>query len=119
MIDFRSDDDAGLEAAFDQARRHSPVPSADLLARIEADARTAQNAARSVPVAAPRRTGVRALLPAFGGWVGLAGLATSVVVGIGIGVWQPIELNLGTDQAEVDILDELLFLTFEDILAEG
>lgn len=119
MSDFRTDDDMGLEVVFAAGRRHAPQPSDDLLARIEADALSEQAAFLERPAPAPTRSGVQSLLPAFGGWLGLSGLAASVVIGIGIGIWQPVDLGLGATQAEVDTLDEPYFFSFEDALAEG
>jgi len=119
MNDFRSDDDFDLDAVFKAAQRQAPKPTVDLLARIEADALSAQEEIQKARAAIPRRSGFRGLLPAFGGWLGMAGLAASVVIGIGIGFWQPVDLGLGTSQAGADVLEEPFFLSFEDALAEG
>jgi hypothetical protein len=119
MSDFRTDDDMELDAVFAAGRRHAPQPSDDLLAKIEADALSEQAAFLDVPMQAPRRTGLQSLLPVFGGWLGLSGLAASVVIGIGIGVWQPVDFGIGTTQAGVDTQDEPYFFSFEDALAEG
>ena len=119
MSDFRTEDDMDLGAMFEAGRRHAPRPSDSLLARIEAEALTEQAEFQEPRRAVPVRSGLRSLFPAFGGWPGFAGLAASLVIGIGIGFWQPTELGLGTTLAGSDAFDEELFFNFEDALAEG
>ena len=119
MSDYRTDDEMDLDAMFAAGRRHAPQPSGELLARIEADALSAQTdyLEPAEPTSAP--SGFRSILPAFGGWLGMSGLAASVVIGVGIGFWQPVDLGLGNSLAESETFDEQFFFNFEDALAEG
>jgi hypothetical protein len=85
-------DDAMLDDFFAAGRAEAPVPSADLLARISADA--AAQAARNAPARQPRRRrGLFATISeAIGGWPALAGLASAAAAGVWIGVAQPTAL---------------------------
>lgn len=85
----------GLLAA---ARGRAAEPSADLLARVLADAYALQPAAPMAPVTArpaprPRWAGLLAL---FGGGAGLAGLVTAGVAGLMIGLLQPAPVSAFT-----------------------
>ncbi len=101
--------DHDLEAFFQAARDESPDPSADLMARILADAYDVQDqhtaetiltAADPVVTTAPR--GVMAsILRAIGGWPALAGLATATVAGVWIGYNPPAVF----DTLTLDLLD--------------
>lgn len=80
-------DDDELGAFFDAGRGAAPAPSAALMARIMADAEAVQGA--GAPVVSPRR-GRGALgraLAALGGWIAVAGLATSAFAGVGVGYY--------------------------------
>jgi len=79
MNDF--DDDA-LEGLFAAARANPPQVSADLQARVLADAQA------HMPKA-PRQPWHRALWQILGGAAGLSGLATAAAVGVWIGVAPP------------------------------
>lgn len=93
--------DDELEGLFAAARAQTPVPSADLMARILADAE-----AQAVPEPAPAtggRTGGRpvrptrgfwaALVAGLGGWPVLAGMATATVAGVWLGFATPEALD--------------------------
>jgi hypothetical protein len=91
---FRDDEMAGL---FEAARNRAPLPSADLIARILADAE-AQAAPEPVPAAKARRAppapGFWATLVAgLGGWPVLAGMATATVAGVWLGFPAPEVLD--------------------------
>lgn len=82
------DDDAALEALFAAARNRAPEPSADLLARVlaQAEAVQAEQVARRPKAPAARRGGAwRGLLDLIGGWGGVGGLAAAGVTGLWIG----------------------------------
>jgi len=84
-----------LDGLLAAARSHAPQPSADLLARVLADAYALQPAA---PVAARRvpRPRWAGLLALFGGGAGLAGLMTAGVAGLMIGLLQPAPVSAFT-----------------------
>ena len=83
-----SDDDAFLAQVFADARSDAPLPSADLLARIEADA------ARLQPLAQPVRARAEpGLGEKLGRWVGRLALPSGLVAAGLTGVW--IGLSFG------------------------
>ena len=87
--------DEGLEALFRAARAETPEPSADLMARIMADA-DAEIAARTRPVDGARRArpGLwAALIGAIGGWPALASMATAAAAGVWLGFASPDQIN--------------------------
>ncbi|KDB02229.1 hypothetical protein U879_18340 [Defluviimonas sp. 20V17] len=94
----RSDAMAELDSFFRAARTSAPVPSADLTARILADAAAAQPRARTQEATARRAWGKRwrglrrLYLPALGGPGVIAGLAGAIVAGAWIGFLQPAPL---------------------------
>ncbi|WP_176556120.1 dihydroorotate dehydrogenase [Rubellimicrobium rubrum] len=82
-----------LEARFAEARDLEPRPSADLMARLAADAlrempRPITNATRL----APGRMRWRDWITALGGWPAVGGLATATAVGVWIGATAPAGL---------------------------
>ncbi|MEJ1990610.1 MAG: dihydroorotate dehydrogenase [Maritimibacter sp.] len=94
------DDDMLNEAALDDlfraARAEAPMPSADLLARVMADAEAeiaAQPAPLPVRQAAPRKSHLRSLLEGLGGWPAVAGMITASVVGLSMGFVSPDQVN--------------------------
>lgn len=92
----RSEAMAELDGFFRAARMNAPVPSADLTARILADAAKAQPRIRAKGAAVRRASGWwrgrRLFLPALGGPGVIAGLAGAVVAGAWIGFLQPAPL---------------------------
>tara|TARA_R100000322_G_scaffold153547_2_gene112009 strand:+ start:628 stop:990 length:363 start_codon:yes stop_codon:yes gene_type:complete len=79
---------------FAAGRETAPLPSADLLNRIAADAEVVDGArAASVAARPPRRGVFAAMTDAIGGWPALAGMATAAVAGVWIGVAQPVALT--------------------------
>lgn len=83
-------DDEALEAMFAAARSAAAEPSADLLARVLADAEAVQDGRAALatgPVAAPRGGGGiwASILAALGGWGGAGGLAAAGLAGLWIG----------------------------------
>jgi len=93
------DKDIGLEAYFEAGRAATPVPSADLIGRIMADAQ-AQMAPAIAPTetSAPRPGLFASLIEAIGGWPTLAGMATAGIVGVWVGFSQPAGLDMVAEQ---------------------
>mgnify|MGYP000091341386 CR=1 FL=1 len=91
MTDDKRLTDAELDSLFAEAAKTGPVPSADLLARVMADADDVVDAravAQIAPTAKPRGW-LAALLAPIGGWPAMAGLATATVAGVWIGYSPP------------------------------
>lgn len=76
----------GLEAAFDAARSSQPAPSADLMARVLADAQAVQAEQRMAPSARAPRGVLQQFLEAMGGWPAVAGLSAAGVAGVWLGL---------------------------------
>lgn len=98
MTTTQPDGDRALDALFATARQEPPVPSADLLARVLADAEAVQAARQSTrqaaqvprsprpaPMAARLGGAWRGLLDAVGGWGGVGGLVAAGAAGLWIG----------------------------------
>lgn len=78
-------DDEFLDALFVQARTDTQTaPSAELMARVLADAEMQQPEAAKVSVA-PRPGFVAQIIGVLGGWRPMAGLAAATVAGVWIG----------------------------------
>lgn len=115
-------DDLDLDGLFAQAAARDPIPSAALLARIEADALREQPrpvaAAPAAPAVRPRPVwGLGALLAdVLGGGRALAGLSLAAASGLWIGVAQPTALSpvteylTGTSTASLELLPSDLSL---------
>lgn len=73
-----------LEALFAEARAEAP-PEA-LMARVLADAETAQGACVVTPV---RRGWLSGVISALGGWPGASGVALAGVAGVMVGFYAP------------------------------
>ena len=83
-----TDDDAGLEALFADAR--GDAPGEGLMARVLADASAVQaEAAVVTPVAPARRGWFAGLVESFGGWGALSGATAAGVMGLAIGLYAP------------------------------
>lgn len=109
--------DRDLDNLLDMAARTRPAPSPGLMDRVLADALAEQPqlTARAVP---PRRTGwLGRLAGAFGGGPVLAGVCSSVVLGLMVGYLNPTTLDYltgGLTGAEaVDLFPSTDFLTTE------
>ena len=87
--------DVDLEDLFAQLRAAAPLPSATLLARINADALAEQAVLSGVlPRArATARSRLAAWVAALGGRVALGGLAAATLAGIWIGIAQPAPIS--------------------------
>ena len=112
---MRTDDLDDLLALAAQAR---PEPSPALVARVLEDARTAQP--QPHPRAAPpRRAGAfRRLAEAFGGLPVLAGLCSTVILGVAVGYMNPTMADYLTGGLTAsDTLD--LFPTADALTTEG
>lgn len=79
-----------LEQIFAEARAEAPLPPADLLARIEADAARVQPGPGAVAgpqsAAAPGAAVGQRLMAWLGQWVMPAGLASAALAGLWIGI---------------------------------
>lgn len=84
-----------LDDLFAAARRREADPSADLLARILADAEMAR--VPPVPASPPRRSWRRILGVMLGGVGATAGMASAALAGVWIGFAQPEALSLITE----------------------
>jgi len=87
--------DFELDDLFETARNTAPVPSADLVARMMADADAELSAnARAKSSSVPVKRGLFAgILTGIGGWPAVAGLATATVAGVMIGAATPDTLD--------------------------
>jgi anti-sigma-K factor RskA len=100
------------------ARSEAPLPSGDLLARIEAQALAEQ------PVAGPRSRPEpvwRQVLAVLGGWPGAAGLAAACAAGLWLGISPPAVVDglLGADTAGLGTLGIDPLSGFDLALMEG
>ncbi|MCW1919723.1 dihydroorotate dehydrogenase [Rhodobacter sp. KR11] len=103
-------DDPDLDGLFKQAAAAAPLPSAQLLARVAADAAREQprpGTPERAKAPAPRGWAF-VLADVFGGTGGLAGLTFAAVSGLWIGVAQPAALSGWTDYLGVSASMELL-----------
>jgi len=82
-------DDAAMDALL-RGARGADTPGEDLVARVLADAAQVQ-AARAMPVAAPRSGGgwFSGLVQSFGGWPAVSGVTLAGVTGLLIGFSAP------------------------------
>lgn len=82
---------ARLEALFQEARRVRPGP--DLTARVLADARAVQEAARPAPLWRRRLRRPPGIVAALGGWGAIGGVTAAGLAGLGVGFWAPGTLD--------------------------
>ena len=75
-----------LEVAFEAAGAARPEPSAELMARVLADAEAAQAEFAPASVPRPRSGYLRQFFETLGGWPAIAGLTAAGVAGIWLGV---------------------------------
>lgn len=122
MAERHSSDDF-LDGFLAAARQAAPEPSADLLARVlaDAEAQMAQRAAPPLP-AAPVGAGIWAgIMSAVGGWRAMGGLATAAVTGVWIGFSgaEPLADAAGGlfAQGASDTLASISLLPEDDVLA--
>ncbi|WP_306153085.1 hypothetical protein [Roseovarius sp. MMSF_3281] len=93
--------DSTLDAAFAAARAQQPEPSAELMARVLAEAEDVQaGLARPPERSRPKRGYLRQFLDAMGGWPAMTGLAAAGVAG----VWLGISPVVGVSDALVNYL---------------
>ncbi|MEO0678100.1 MAG: hypothetical protein AAFZ02_11150 [Pseudomonadota bacterium] len=88
--------EAELEAFFAASDRAAPLPSADLFARILADAEAEQARTPEAPQV-PARGWAARLADTLGGWAGISGLAGAVATGLIVGIFPPDALLSLTD----------------------
>ncbi|WP_458791286.1 hypothetical protein [Yoonia sp. MH D7] len=84
--------DEFLDDLFAVAQTRSPKVSDDLLARVLADAASAQH----VPVLAPKQSFIAGFLDLIGGWPSVGGLAMAGVAGLWFGVSPPAAVSTWT-----------------------
>lgn len=112
----RHPDEIDLERLFAAERAAPPVPSAELLARVLADAQDAlrpRKAAR--PTLGQRLAGV---IRDLGGWPTIAGLATAGIAGLWIGIDPPPVLrDTVTAFWAADGMDYLVDLAPDDLFS--
>lgn len=111
-------DKGSLDDFFAVARDDAPLPSGDLLARIEAQALSEQ------PVAVARVAEPawwRQILQALGGWRGATGLVTACAVGLWIGISPPALVDglFESDTADLGTLGVDPMTGFDLALLEG
>jgi len=75
-----------LQAAFDAARSSRPEPSANLMARVLADAQAVQADQRVTPSPRAPRGYPQQWLDTLGGWPAVAGLSAAGVAGVWLGL---------------------------------
>ncbi|MEC3861883.1 hypothetical protein VK792_11360 [Mesobacterium sp. TK19101] len=81
-----------LQSFFDAAKAQAAEPSADLLARVQADALALQPVRSAVVT--ERAPGIlRQLFAAVGGWPAVTGLTAATVLGVWLGAVQPAGLS--------------------------
>lgn len=120
MADKRPLTETELNSLFQAARADAPVASADLIARITADA--ASQLRNTPPAPAPRAGWVAAVLGQIGGWPAAAGLVTATAAGLSIGIGTPETLNDLTGgylAAATGYALEDLMPSYAEILNEG
>ncbi|PZR00235.1 MAG: dihydroorotate dehydrogenase [Cereibacter sphaeroides] len=110
--------DTDLDDLFQRMQDTAPMPSARLIARIEADALAEQNS-RAAPARRPAvRQGWGSFFAGFGGRGVLAGLGCATMAGVWLGLAQPapvatlsdtLALALGMDTGgdQVDLIPTL------------
>lgn len=91
-------DDQALDAFFDAMKTHEVAPSDRLVAAILDDAAQHQPQAPDLPPArspypAPRRSRLRDVLDAIGGWPAMAGMTTAAIAGLWLGLAAPTGLE--------------------------
>jgi len=112
-----SDEDKREEAAlapfFEAAREAAPEPSAQLLARVLADAGAVQDRRAAAARPATVRAGLRTRIArGLGGWPAMAGLAAAGLAGLWIGLALPTTLpGLGAGDYLVDLAPGLALET--------
>jgi hypothetical protein len=118
-------DEAEMDDLLAQAARVETVPSADLIARVMADADAVADAGEPTPepgAQSQTRSLRGGLLAAIGGWPALAGLATATVAGLWIGYASPDTLDgiasgLVASQTTYEVGD--FMPTLDDLFYEG
>ncbi|MEL7115322.1 MAG: hypothetical protein AAGP08_06975 [Pseudomonadota bacterium] len=93
MVEKRPLDDLELDAMFAAARDEAPLPSADLVGRILADAEAVATPLTAAQPAAARPKPRGGFLAAIGGWPSFVGLATTALVGVAVGLATPETLD--------------------------
>ena len=105
-----------LDDIFAQARSVTPTPSADLMARVLADAANAMPD-QNMKVAPTGRA--KRILEMLGGWTGVSGLVTATCAGVWIGVAPPAVLqdyaaSYYGDEVSVDFYDDVMIYATGD-----
>ncbi|WP_068112929.1 hypothetical protein [Tropicimonas marinistellae] len=118
--------DEELEVFFEASRVAAPDPSPEMLARVLADAYSAQDAIEiEAPATAPetsRRAGLGGVFSAIGGWPAMAGLVTATAAGIWIGYNPPSTVDTLTQPLLGSVYNLTMDSSLPDIdflLADG
>ncbi|WP_380057676.1 hypothetical protein ACFE33_04880 [Falsihalocynthiibacter sp. SS001] len=109
-----------LDALFAAEMNDTIEPSADLMARVLADAQEVQKSFAAVSPASPRQSIWRGMLAAVGGWPTFAGLATATIAGVWLGVSPPQGIDTLTDTMLGNSFEYSDYLpSFDSVLMEG
>jgi len=111
-------DNDPLEEFFAAARSARPAPSDDLMARVLADAETAQQRPGTVGIR-PRPGLWPRVMDAIGGWPALGGLTAATLAGLWVGIAPPAAVEEMTASLIGDEVSISLFSTVEELGAEG
>lgn len=106
--------DTALDEIFAAARAQTPDPSAGLVARILADAESAQAARERPMVPMARSSPWSRFVEGLGGWTSLAGLVTATLAGVWLGFVSPDQIN--TLSGGLLLADSTGVYALEDIL---
>lgn len=100
--------DLELDDLFAQAREDAPMPSADFLARVAADAAQTQAgfAQALTPKPAPRRSWWRQLFDDVGGIPAMGGLAACACMGVYLGFVSPEYTSTWTQASAEDSFED-------------
>ena len=116
MDEFGKKQDQALDLLFAAAKADDPIPSADLMARIMADAVDAQKPIVA-SIATPARRGfAQTLSDVFGGWAGASTLVACVGLGVVVGFVSPDVVLSYLPGAELEQSDDLFGLYIESEL---
>jgi hypothetical protein len=104
-----------LDVLFESARRHAPVPSEALMARVTADAVASQAAPDLSTQGTRAKPGPwRQVWQGLGGWPAMGGLVTATCAGIWLGVYPPQSVALVAEGLFTgETVSPLIDMTFE------
>lgn len=106
-----------LDALFEAARSPS-APSADLVARVLADAESVQTGFERKAVTPSAPVAAESLWDTLGGWFGLSGLAAACAMGLAVGVLLPGQFDSSASDGLAALLsgeDAVAFVSYEAV----